>query len=233
MNCELYVTGETGLKFFGKMTASISHEIKNALAIINENAGLLEDITLMADRGVPMNPERLKTLAGTLQNQVRRADGVIKTMNRFAHSVDEAVKSVDLGDMVEFVAALSMRFASTKGVTLELKPPGNSGKIRTRPFFLENLVWLCLDFAMDMSGEDKNVGFTAEATENGGQIRFTKLEGLAGTPTDTFPAQREKFLLETLDGKLAIDAGAGEIVIILPRDISAGEEKTELFSKED
>ena len=32
-----------GFQFFGKMSASISHEIKNALAIINENAGLLED----------------------------------------------------------------------------------------------------------------------------------------------------------------------------------------------
>ena len=33
----------TGLQFFGKMTASISHEIKNVMAIINESAGLLDD----------------------------------------------------------------------------------------------------------------------------------------------------------------------------------------------
>jgi hypothetical protein len=38
--------GETGLQFFGKMSASISHEIKNVMAIINENAGLLEDLTV-------------------------------------------------------------------------------------------------------------------------------------------------------------------------------------------
>jgi hypothetical protein len=29
---------EEGLKFFGRISTSISHELKNALAIINENA---------------------------------------------------------------------------------------------------------------------------------------------------------------------------------------------------
>ena len=37
---------ELGLDFFGNMTASISHELKNALAIVNENAGLLGDLRL-------------------------------------------------------------------------------------------------------------------------------------------------------------------------------------------
>ena len=51
MSAKLEIVTESGLQFFGKMTASISHEIKNVLAIINENAGLLEDLALMADRG--------------------------------------------------------------------------------------------------------------------------------------------------------------------------------------
>ena len=38
---------EAGLRFFGMMTASVSHEIKNVLAIINENAGLMSDLTQM------------------------------------------------------------------------------------------------------------------------------------------------------------------------------------------
>jgi hypothetical protein len=42
------------------MTASISHEIKNVMAIINESAGLLEDYSLMAEKGMPIDPERLK-----------------------------------------------------------------------------------------------------------------------------------------------------------------------------
>ena len=46
MNIQDAQVGLGGIQFFGKMAASISHEIKNVLAIINENAGLLEDICL-------------------------------------------------------------------------------------------------------------------------------------------------------------------------------------------
>ena len=56
------IIAETGLQFFSQISASISHELKNVLGIINENAGLLEDLTLMAERGVPLDPVRLKAM---------------------------------------------------------------------------------------------------------------------------------------------------------------------------
>ena len=46
MNNQWDIIGGEGLQFFGKMSASISHEIKNVLAIINENTGLIEDSDL-------------------------------------------------------------------------------------------------------------------------------------------------------------------------------------------
>jgi C4-dicarboxylate-specific signal transduction histidine kinase len=113
MSNDWELIGRTGLAFFGKMTASISHEIKNVLAIINENAGLLEDITLMAERGIPINLDRLKTQAERIKNQIRRADVIVKNMNRFAHSVDESLMSVDLAELLEFLAALSRRSQQT------------------------------------------------------------------------------------------------------------------------
>ena len=64
MNTKWDMIGEQGLKFFGKMSATISHEINNALAIINENAGLLQDFTLMAGKRVPIDLDRLHTLGG-------------------------------------------------------------------------------------------------------------------------------------------------------------------------
>ena len=79
------------------MSASISHEIKNALAIINESAGLLEDFSLLAEKGRPIDPERLKLLAQSVLKQVQRADGLVKKMNRFAHSADDAIKNYRFG----------------------------------------------------------------------------------------------------------------------------------------
>ena len=83
MDSDWDIIGKEGLQFFGKISASISHEIKNVLAIINENAGLLEDFTLMAEKGRPIDMERFKTVAGKIRGQVGRADGIVKNFNRF------------------------------------------------------------------------------------------------------------------------------------------------------
>ena len=132
------ILGETGLQFFGKMSASISHELKNVMAIINENAGLLEDLTDMAGKGMPLNPERLKTAADRIMKQIRRGDDIVKGMNRFAHSVDEPLRQADLNDTLGLMATLSKRFASMRGVTLELEPPSRQVPVVTNPFFLQN-----------------------------------------------------------------------------------------------
>ena len=48
------------LRFFGTMTASISHEINNVLAMVNELSGLFADSLMLAQKkGRPLDPERL------------------------------------------------------------------------------------------------------------------------------------------------------------------------------
>jgi len=209
------IIAETSLRFFGKMSASISHEIKNALAVMNENAGLLEDFTFMAEKGMPMDPERVKVLAEKIMQQIQRADGIIKNMNRFAHSADEAVKSVDVGDMSDFVAALYARIASGKGITLKAKPPAIRITITTAPFLLENLMGLCIDFALNSVGSGKTLDIITEEAENSACIRFSPLGNLSAGVTDIFPSEREKSLMNELKARIIIDAGA--LTLNLPK----------------
>ncbi len=195
-------TSQMGLQFFGRISSSISHELKNVLAIVNENAGLLEDLTLMADRGQPIDPARLKKMAEAVKKQIGRADEILKNMNRFAHSSDEAVADVDLHQTIELVRALTARFAAMRGVTVDLQLPASSLKIRTAPFFLMNLLCLCLDFAMSASGDEKRVELVVAETENSVQIRFQRLAGLTEELLETFPSDREKNLLTVLAADL-------------------------------
>ena len=149
--------GECGLHCFGSISASISHELKNALAIINENAGLLEDLSFMAEKGLPLDPARLKSLAASIGKQIQRADGIIRNMNRFAHSADEAVKCIDLGDTLALTVALSSRLAAMKSVTLNFIPPPQPIFATTRLFYLENLVWLCLKEFIESTAVAKEI----------------------------------------------------------------------------
>ena len=64
------IVGKGGFQFFGKISASISHDIKNVLAVLNENAGLLEDLVLMAEKGASFNHERVKSLANSMRKVV-------------------------------------------------------------------------------------------------------------------------------------------------------------------
>jgi signal transduction histidine kinase len=210
------VISETGLQFFGKISASISHELKNVMAIINENAGLLEDLTVMAEKGMPIDPQRLRTQASRIMKQVRRGDDIIKSMNRFAHSVDEPLRQADLNDSLALVCTLSGRFAFMRGVTLELQPPSTQVPIITNPFFLQNLIGLCLDFAMGCAGAGKTVFLKAEKTEGRAKIGFSKLQGLANCETGSFPGERERALLQALKADLVIRKELGEMHLTFP-----------------
>jgi hypothetical protein len=123
---------------------------------------------------------------------------------------------VDLGEILELIAELAGRHASMRGVTLEPRPSASPVMITTSPFFFENLLWLCLDFAMEVTGGGKTVGLIPEKTENGARIKLTGLEALAEDTTDTFPGEGEKALLGVLKAELAADVEAGEVIITLP-----------------
>ena len=60
MGVEPDIMAETGLQFFGRMSASISHEIKNVLAIVNENEVVAASTHLKKRNGFhPLDPYRV------------------------------------------------------------------------------------------------------------------------------------------------------------------------------
>jgi len=145
-----------GLSFFGSMTASISHEIKNALAIINENAGLIGDLVALSEKGRPLDPERLKTISANIRRRVQNADEIVRRLNRFAHSANQPVVSVGIRDIFACTISLSERLASMKGVSLTLAP-FDEIEVLTLPFVVKNLLWICLKNIFLMAGEGQQV----------------------------------------------------------------------------
>ena len=215
MNIQDAQVGLGGIQFFGKMAASISHEIKNVLAIINENAGLLEDICFMAERGRPIDPGRLKRLSGSVKDQIRRADHIMTVMNRFAHSVDEASVSIDVSEVVELLVSLSARFVAMRGVVLEVGKSAGPVAITTCPVALLNLLWLCLDYVLTVVGPGKAIELLAEKTGDGVWFRFCKLDNMETGAAPPFPAEREIALGQALHAQILRDPAAGEVRVLL------------------
>ena len=215
MTDEREVLAVEGVRFFGEMCASISHEIKNVLAIINENAGLLQDIISMQEKGIPMAPERLSRLARSISRQVNRGDGIVKGMNRFAHSTDVAVETVDVGELVQFMARLAGRLIGLKGQAPSIETFGSVPTVVINRFFLENLVWRCVCRAMDACPPGEAVSIRIDRIDNHVRIRFGGLDRKALTRIPDFPSIRESAIADLLNAGLALSRKSGEICIIL------------------
>ncbi len=134
------------LRFFGHVVASAAHEWGNVLAVINESAGLLEDLACLAGRGAPLDPDRLAQLAAAVTRQVRRGDALLSQLRRFAHCVDVPCRVVNLVEAIATLAYLAGRSVARHGVCLEARP-GEAVSVSTDPFRLCHLLFLGVEYA--------------------------------------------------------------------------------------
>jgi signal transduction histidine kinase len=209
--------GEAGLQFFGRMSASISHELKNVLAIIKENSGLLSDYIHMAGKGAPVDPQRFDKIARRIEDQTRRADAIIKNLNQFAHSVDTPVKSVDLNQILDLLVALHRRFAAMQQIELEPRPADSAVVVHTRPFLLLNVLGLVLTHAFKTVPSGGALTIEIGLCNAEAEIAFGGLRNLADLPTDNFPGEHENALLTALNAEAIIEPKACRITARLPR----------------
>lgn len=208
---------EEGIRFFGKVSAVISHEVKNVLAIINENNGLLEDFVFMArETGRELEPVRVTESAAAIGRQVKRADAIIKKMNRFAHSTDEKVMQVDLGEELGLFTALAERVAT--GKEIRLRPAAQSMSFTTSPFHLLHLLWRCLDFILQSARPGTELELSVDSTikNSASSVQFvlswqTVDKQKNSEVKGSFPGVLEQALLEALGGDLHLDRDNGRL----------------------
>ncbi len=216
------LVNEENLRFFGQVAASISHELKNALSVINEGAGLLEDLAAMSARGTPFDPGRLAPLGEKIRRQVRRADLIVKRMNRFAHTAEAEPGPVDLGLLLCQVCELAERLAAMRGVALDVEPAGEPVCVLSSPFRLQNAVWLCLDAAMQSGGPGAHLQVGAAKTAAGASIRIRAPARLSRPSLERLlPADRLGALLDGLGAELVIEEGGRVLALALPQDAGA------------
>lgn len=208
----------TNLKFFGTVNASISHEIKNRLAVINEQAGLLKDLVNLAEKGKELSLERLMRLSESLKTQVSLADAIIRDMNRFAHSADSFETNTDICDLLALTGALAKRTADNRDVRIELELPKPSFSLETAPFFLVNLVWQCLEAAMGTAGVVRTVMVGCKKTEKGAEVWFSP-EGGPGR-SEILLSDSAEDLAAAIHAEVTVDSKKKMIRIELPEHLA-------------
>ncbi len=107
----------------GCLTASASHELQNALAVIRESAGLMQDLIALGGENIPRR-ERIVELLSLIQQQVARGGELAGGLNTLGHAWEE--DDGDLARILEEFVILAGRMGRMRSVTVGLAP-GESG----------------------------------------------------------------------------------------------------------
>ena len=107
----------------GRMAAGVAHEINNPLAIINEKAGLLKDMTSFSDD----YPQRGKTLdlADVILQSVERCSNVTHRLLGFARRMDVRKEPIELEPLVREVVSFQRSEAAHRNVEVDYHIPNN------------------------------------------------------------------------------------------------------------
>ena len=201
-NRDLLLRNE-GLMFFGTINRSVTHELNNVMAIINERSGLMDDLLMAENQGIPMDSEKFKQLSKKIAVQVERGKILIKRLNRFAHSTDELVTSFNLNTLLEDITNLSQRLANLQNLQLEIKLSGESISLISNPFFLQQAVYIC--FELFMAVPEKNHLITIELKKHETTARVI-ISGTFLADTEAVLSKRALLdvLLEELKGSVQV-----------------------------
>jgi len=131
--------------FFGKVTASTTHELQNVLAIIKENAGLMEDFIQMGPENLPDLLERVTRCLGKIKEQSYRGVDLTSGLNGFAHTTDMLLVPVNIYEIAKRLIFLSKRVFLQEGRQIVLSDCKNPPSFETDPVLFQKILWHCLE----------------------------------------------------------------------------------------
>jgi len=215
---------EKELAFFGRITAGVTHEMQNVLAIIRESSGLMDDLLSLSQQANFPYQEKFKGALSSIEGQVRRGTELSKRLNRFAHSPDMNWGRIDLNETAEQMVFLSQRFARLKHITLETRLSTQPVFITGSPVRLQLVLFTCLE-ACWTSLQPGGKVFLFPHIENGeSRIRFN-CEGDLLNQEDFFEAlsrfplwNASKEMITELGGKVEKETATLSFLLIFPKE---------------
>ncbi len=152
-----------GVLLFGRVAAGLSHELSNVFNIINELAGLQQDIAASGQDAASPSLARLADLAGRIKSQVARGEAFDTTLHHFAHCVDDPAGAFGLDSLLGLLGELTSRRARLARVELEVVPPEEAATLLGDRFALLLAAVACVEQAIGDAPEGGRVELRGEA----------------------------------------------------------------------
>ncbi len=219
----------------GRMAAGVAHEINNPLAIINEKAGLLQDMAYHI-KDLPQK-DKFLGLAESITKSVERCSGVTHRLLGFARRMDTRKESIDLKALLEEVVGfqktelMHRNINVTFNIPADLKPiESDRGQLQQVFLNIVNNAFAAVDVGgqIDISARDaENDMVKVTLTDNGVGISEKNLKNIF----EPFYSTKGEFgtglglsitrdLVQKLEGQIDVSSQIGKgtsFTISLPR----------------
>ena len=189
---------------FGTVTAALSHDLGNALATLQEAAGLIDDYVVGAAEGEVIEVVHLEPVLGRIDRSIARGLEFAQLLNWIAHSIDHSQLQPDLAEVIDKAVASARHFARQRCVDLEVVPTAASGPVNIPAIDLHILLFSCLRFAAGSAVEGAVVMVEIGEVEKGRKVTFM----ISETRPDWSPEEELRSLAASSDAGLEWDSSA-------------------------
>lgn len=206
--------------YMGRITAALTHEMRNVLATMRESGGLLEDMLLMNKEDFPKRDVFERSLA-RISGQAKRGMGICAALSRLAHSPDAPVATIDVAEWLDYFVFVCGRFARLSNISLAhgVTPSGIS--FSTDPVRFQMILFNVMDALLAALPDASSVTLTGVKEPEGVVVRFV-ISGSEMPDLSVCPliGQAEESLT-AMGGSLRSDAQSGQIETLFPFKIVA------------
>ncbi|OQY00316.1 MAG: hypothetical protein B6I26_08485 [Desulfobacteraceae bacterium 4572_130] len=160
-------------KFFGKVTASLSHELQNVLAIIKETSGLMEDMLNFSEDFAKLEDNKLGECIKTIKNQAYRGVDLTSGLNSFAHTTDSIQASINVYETIKKMIFITKRLFQQKGVNVSITKCHKSYSIITDTVFFQMLIFSCIKSLIENFDNTTTITLDINSSDKITTIKFT------------------------------------------------------------
>ena len=156
----------------GRLAAGVAHEINNPLAIINEKAGLINDLFHFKKEYAP--DRRLQANINSIIASVERCGKITKRLLSFARHIDVHKESISFKELAEEVIGFLQKEAEYRSISIKMHIPeelpefvSDRGKLQQIFLNLVNNAFQAMSdgghlFISARKGKNKTLVFTVE-----------------------------------------------------------------------
>ena len=166
----------------GRLAAGVAHEINNPLAIINEKAGLINDLFVFKEEYA--NDRRLLANIHSIIASVERCGKITKRLLSFARHIDVHEANIRFKDIAEEVIGFLQKEAEYRSITIKMNIPEDLPEFTSDRGKLQQIFLNLVNNAFQAMNDGGNLAISASEEMDNSLIFAVEDDGCGIPETD-------------------------------------------------